>query len=324
MQKQEKPHTTFRHRWAQGLLAERPEPAIVALALALFLSLLAAYTIVQARLQDQLPYQRGAELITHIRQTGLVELVGRQPQTQFFLIGQQDQITGYAALVLEPQIRPDHSLALTGRELRHWPQSKTILHAQFDLANDLASYLYAATLQYDLQGKTVVRHHEHSVEDHVLSSAQRSRFRRFILPPQNVDQDTLIPTPLRYIAACLALEVTDRQDTIFTVPMPSLKQGNKVQLVDILVQDGASVPNAMKQQHPDGQPLRLTWIDQERRQDLLCDRDHQLLYRRDHPAPGLFWQQVRRDEIINTFPEATSVLEDWLGTSQEAPNGELL
>jgi len=117
---------SFLKRWSDGDLASQPVVGTVVLAVILILTLLVAQIFVWVSARRLRIEQQSIQLIRSVSEQGLDTYLGNAPLARYYLLKEQDELIGYAATIIEPQILPNGELIFKGREFQtHLNTEKT-------------------------------------------------------------------------------------------------------------------------------------------------------------------------------------------------------
>jgi hypothetical protein len=305
------------NKWRQGRLAERHEVSIVVLALVLVLCLLAAQIMVSAgtgRIQAE---DNGKEIIEKVSQQGLINTLGRQTITRYYLTRRNGQNTGYWAMIFEPKVLPDGSWVLTGKELTHDIIGHILSQSSFEVADDLSWQSYYNNLQITMGKKRATFIQEYTIDQGVLRYSYTSGRRRSKLPPINVKQWAFVPVLLVDFFSSLAAEQAREDGAVFYVVNPNVSEDLDHIISDLWVQPGGKVPQEIIDRTPQGRKVEVKWLQSNRFQRIYIDNEHQLVWQKETDPQESIITAVTREELLETFADAEQVLQMWLTTESE-------
>ena len=297
---------SFFTRMRDGHYATRPGIATAVLAVVLGITLLAAQMMVSSRKQA---HQNASIIIGDIAARGLSDIL--TPDTRFYLLSSDNKTIGFSAIHFENGTSPSGQKIIIGKELSFLAGNNELSNSEFVIADDLRWHNYKKNYSLTINNVPTNISIGYQLKDNLLLFTMSEGRSTKSLDPMSITRENLVPMPLIDFFSSLAADVQGREGTFFSFINPDFALSKTAPVLDIWIQNGGKIPKNLKENYPDGTAVQVQFLQLDRRQIIYYDRDHYLIWQKDLPKPEQIHQAVTRDEILQQFPQAQSLLQNW-------------
>ncbi|MBN2376659.1 MAG: hypothetical protein JXD22_09665 [Sedimentisphaerales bacterium] len=300
---------SFFTRMINGHYAARPGIATVVLALVLGLTLLAAQMLVSSRSVQVQAHQNASIIIGDVAARGLSDIL--TPDTRFYLLSCDNKTIGFSAVHFENGTSPSGQKIIIGKELSFRADNNELSNSEFVIADNLRWHNYKKNYSLTINNVPTNISIEYQFKDNLLRIARTSNNSTQSFPPLQITRENLVPMPLIDFFSSLAADVHGKEGTFFSFINPDFTLTQTEPVMDIWIQNGGKIPKNLQENYPDGTAVQVQFLQLDRRQIIYYDRDHYLIWQKDLPKPEQIHQAVTRDEILQQFPQAQTLLQNW-------------
>jgi len=323
-------------------------PAIIALAIALIITLAIAYVIVQKRggttfdpfadapspvlNEKELTAARdvAAQIIVKVKTEGLHTYL-KEGYTDYFLVLSQNTPIGFAANTLQPITDPDDAVFYKGADFRHYyrgPDDKLgfTSGSLFKIADDLGSFHYTV-IEKDPASRFKSEVSYYWDHDNLFGPFEADA-KKVVKLPQPFKKPNLIPLNLLDFFSSLAAHEAAAKPADFAILLLNrqFQQSALVPVECYVVPNQGEVPAEVLTQFPGGLTVSTIWSNPAPPQVIYYSRDHKLLWQYDAFPSDEVLISATRQEVLEKFPDAQAILDLWLQDQsvEEASTPEIL
>ncbi len=313
-------------------LTEHPAAATTVLAVALALCLLIAKIYV---VQNPISYKsqewhladvlQKNPLLEKVAADGLEEYLGRENIARYYLIELGDQAIGYGAWALEPQLDSNTGqLVYRGREIWNTPQEGRMRYIAFTVPDDLSWYTHQLRRKLDYQGEKIQVDIIQNYRSGILEASLSVKDQHKAIGPIQIPAHVIMPPGFLDIISSIAARDAspgEKTDSLMMIdPEAPFAGGGDMPITRVQLRTCSpdNVPENIRQQHPEGLPVQVFWMDQLAKQVIYYDDQHQIIWQQDMTQFGpQTITVVEKDELIEKFPETQELLEKWHRQDQD-------